>query len=363
MSRLWRRYPARTGFLLLFLILAGVIHAAYGTPWVERVIVPFNETFLMPSLRFLPGLLPFSCFEVLVAGGVLGLLVFLVLLVVGGIRASHRATFFYRRLSAFLCLLAGGYLLFCLTWGAYYHRDVLGSRLGLIARPVSAQQLYDAGVRLTEGLNRAAQQAPRGKNGNFILPGGEKKVLSSAPQVMENSGYAFLRGNFPPPKGMAASELLNYLFIDGIYCPFTGEANLNIAGHGLFFPASTLHEMAHQRGIAREDEANFVAYLVAKDSGDPSFAYAGYCLAFAHLSSALRSADPKKFEELYRLVDPVVLRDFSDYNAFLSRYITPAKDISNAANDAYLKSQGQAEGVKSYGRMVDLLVAELLSGS
>jgi hypothetical protein len=27
-------------------------------------------------------------------------------------------------------------------------------------------------------------------------------------------------------------------------------------------------------------------------------------------------------------------------------------------NDAYLKSQGQAQGVRSYGRMVDLLLAE-----
>jgi hypothetical protein len=70
----------------------------------------------------------------------------------------------------------------------------------------------------------------------------------------------------------------------------------------------------------------------------------------------------KKFESVSFWLTPG-FAGFSDYNAFLSRYITPAKDISNAANAAYLKSQGQADGVKSYGRMVDLLVAELLSGS
>jgi hypothetical protein len=32
--------------------------------------------------------------------------------------------------------------------------------------------------------------------------------------------------------------------------------------------------------------------------------------------------------------------------------------VAQASNDAYLKLQGQGEGRASYGRMVDLLVAE-----
>ena len=33
--------------------------------------------------------------------------------------------------------------------------------------------------------------------------------------------------------------------------------------------------------------------------------------------------------------------------------------VSNAVNHAYLKSAGHADGVRSYGRMVDLLIAAL----
>lgn len=358
-----RRYPARTILLLLFLLLSGMAHAAYGTQWVEKAIIPVNNKIIMPILSFLPSFMPFSCFEVLVAAGVAGGVAFLVLLIVGGIKAPHKGEFFYRRLCGLLCICAGGYLLFCITWGAYYYRPPLADRLGLAAGPVSSQQLYDAGKILTGQLNKAAKAAPRRENGLFTLPAGKKSVLDKAPQIMQNSHYDFLKGSYPPPKGMLVSPFMNYLFIDGIYGPFTGEANLNIKGHELFFASATLHEMAHQRGIAREDEANFIAYLVGKDCGDPAFTYSSNILAYTHLTDALYTADKKKFQELISLLDPMVQQDFMDYNAFLARYITPAKDISNHVNDTYLKAQGQAEGTKSYGRMVNLLVAQLLGNT
>jgi hypothetical protein len=363
MRNLRHRYPIRTFLLLLFLVLTGVVHAAYGTPWVEKSIIPLNRAICLPILSFFPSLLSFSCFEGLVAMGILGGFTFFVMLLIDGVKASKRVEFFYRRLLILFCILVGGYLLFCVTWGAYYYRSPLADRLGLDIKPVSTQQLYDAGVLLVDKLNQAAVAAPRGADGLFVLPEGKKGVLDRAPQVMDKSGYAFLMGRFPPPKGMLASELLNYLFIDGIYSSFTGEANLNMAGHDLFFPSVTLHEMAHQRGFAREDEANFLAYLVGKDSQDPVFVYAGYMLAYTHLSRALLSADQKKFKELSCLVNLKVFEDFQDYNAFLSSYITPVRDVADATNDVYLKSQGQAEGTKSYGRMVDLLVAQILTYS
>jgi hypothetical protein len=44
--------------------------------------------------------------------------------------------------------------------------------------------------------------------------------------------------------------------------------------------------------------------------------------------------------------------------AWAERYRGPAERVSQAVNNAYLKTQGQREGVRSYGRMVDLLIAE-----
>ena len=36
-----------------------------------------------------------------------------------------------------------------------------------------------------------------------------------------------------------------------------------------------------------------------------------------------------------------------------------AAEVHEQLNDAYLKANGQTEGVRSYGRMVDLLIAQM----
>ena len=36
-----------------------------------------------------------------------------------------------------------------------------------------------------------------------------------------------------------------------------------------FLPSTIVHEMAHQRGIASEQECNFIAIAVSLASGDP----------------------------------------------------------------------------------------------
>ena len=43
---------------------------------------------------------------------------------------------------------------------------------------------------------------------------------------------------------------------------------------------------------------------------------------------------------------------------FWQKYKTPVRAIGQRVNDAYLKSQGQTEGIRTYGMMVDLLIAD-----
>ena len=50
-------------------------------------------------------------------------------------------------------------------------------------------------------------------------------------------------------------------------------------------------------------------------------------------------------------------RDIRSNNAYWKRYETPVSEVSDRVNDAYLKANGQENGLRSYGRMVDLLLA------
>ena len=146
--------------------------------------------------------------------------------------------------------------------------------------------------------------------------------------------------------------------ISGIYFPFTGEPHVNAELPACQLPFVACHEIAHRLGFAREDEANFLAWLACRDHPDADFRYAGALAALRHALAVLALVDPAAFAvERERLAEPV-LRDLRDLEAFWSRWRGPLAELGSAVNDAYLTAQGELEGVASYGRVVDLLLAE-----
>ncbi|NIR77793.1 MAG: DUF3810 domain-containing protein, partial [Gemmatimonadetes bacterium] len=76
-------------------------------------------------------------------------------------------------------------------------------------------------------------------------------------------------------KTLGVTGLIDFLDIAGVYIPFTGEANVSGAQPDLSFPAVAAHEQAHQRGIARENEATFAGVLAAIHADDPLVRYSG----------------------------------------------------------------------------------------
>ena len=172
--------------------------------------------------------------------------------------------------------------------------------------------------------------------------------------------YSFvskLRSNM---KFIVFSEPMTYTHISGIYTYYTGEANLNTNFPDYQLVFTTAHEFAHQRGTAPENEANFVAFLACMESDDPFIRYAAYTNMLEYCMNALYSADHDLYSELYHKLDKRLIAEFNAYGQFYSKYTQSnniAAKVSGTVNDAYLKSQGQSAGSKSYGLVVDLAVA------
>jgi hypothetical protein len=169
--------------------------------------------------------------------------------------------------------------------------------------------------------------------------------------------FPWLTGFAAPPKAALLSPVLSRLGVSGIFSPFTGEPNVNTTLPPAEQPFSAAHEVAHQRGIAREDEANYVAYLACVGHPDRDFRYSGWLNAAQYTLGALYRADPAAHARAATW-SPAVRRDLLALKAWADRYRGKATEVGRRVNDAYLRSQGQADGVRSYGRMVDLLLAE-----
>jgi hypothetical protein len=139
----------------------------------------------------------------------------------------------------------------------------------------------------------------------------------------------------------------------------TGEANINTNYPDFLMPFTVAHEMAHQRGIAREDEANFVAFLVCAYSDDQYIRYSGYVNMLNYINSALGKSDSGKGKELFqKYTHADIQKEFIAYSSFFDRYReSTASKVTGTVNNAYLQSQGQKQGTKSYGLVVDLAVA------
>jgi len=194
----------------------------------------------------------------------------------------------------------------------------------------------------------------------MFIDGGYKTVFDRAIE-----GYDILSkdikevgGLYGKPKRILNSKFMSYAGISGIYSPFTFEANVNTLQPDSMIPSTASHEMAHQRGFAREDEANYIAYLTCKASPSKDFQYSGVLLGLIHSMNALYKYDKEAYFTLKEKYSEGVQADLKNINLFWSKYDGPIERTSTKINNAYLKSNYQKDGVYSYGRMVDLLIAE-----
>jgi hypothetical protein len=252
------------------------------------------------------------------------------------------------------------YLAFVILWGLNYRRPPYAALAGLDTRPATIAELTAVCEKLVAESNGARDGLPEDPEGVARLADGRRGALRRAP-----AGYGkaariqpVLEGPSAPPKPVAVSTALSYLGISGIFCPFTGEANVNMTLPEPDVPFAACHELAHAHGFAREDEANYVGYLACTRHPDADFRYSGLLAASMYAMNALARVDRDGHARLEARRAPGVRRDIAALAAWAKRYRGPAERVSQAVNNAYLKSQGEKEGVRSYGRMIDLLIAE-----
>lgn len=344
--------------LLSFIILALSLLAyclAIGSSQLADLLngsVSVAVRFILSSLSY-P--LPFSVFEALII--LLPLILFLTVFLI-----VRRADTTEKRVRSVLSLLGAVSLIFTsyiYTLGVGYRTTPLAQRIGIEdKREIDVDDLFHVTSEVVDEINSLAQ--------SLTFSDGETHMeydfnemsrrLISAYDGM-NREYDLLI-NYPSrAKPVYFSTVMSDLGISGIYSFFTGEANVNVEYPDYTIPYTAAHELAHQRGISRENEANFVAFLVCIHSEDEYIRYSGYLSLYEYLSSALYRADPDLYYTIRGELSDIALADMRASNAVYNEH----KDsilgkINDRLNDAYLKANG-TEGVISYSYVVRLAVS------
>ena len=249
--------------------------------------------------------------------------------------------------------------LFICSFGIGYYTSELDKKLDLDKKTVSAEELSKTANWLVEMVNIELENVDFEEKSSSVMPHTIREMnnllLKSYNKLSDK--YEFLPRLTSYVKPIMLSKPMTYTHISGVYTFFTGEANLNTNSPDYCAPFTAAHELAHQRGIAREDEANFIAFLVCTESDDPYIRYCGYINLCEYVLNALYDANQELWEENYLKLDLRARYEMKAYNDFYGKYRdNVVGEISGAINDAYLQANG-TEGTRSYGLVVDLAVA------
>ena len=356
-SKIRRIVPIGSFVTILLFILSLLIYtiAVYSPPFADFI----NSTvswFFRRILSFITDFLPFSLFELLIIAALplAGVAVWF------GIKRRGVAALRYA-----VALLSVPIFLFStylITFGVAYRTSEISDNLGISSRDeISKQELRDTYVMIRDFVNLYAEELD-----TSTLPSDMPYSLDELSRLISEAYSALASEHRDIPdypsrvKPVLFSTVMSSMRITGIFSPFTAEANINTEYPDYSLPFTVAHEFAHQRGIARENEANFIAHLVCTYSSDPFIRYSGYLSIYEYLASALYSLDAELYRELSASLSERASVDILASRSVSAKYKDSALGkINEQLNDLYLKSNG-TDGVISYTYVVRMAVGYYL---
>lgn len=353
--RLWELCPGRHILLLVSLCWTLFYFLfRYRQDWMNKICQVVVRPWHQLASHY-GSYVPISLAEVFITLAVL----FAVWLLICLGKGIHRRQWVsvYRRVLTLLSLASFFFGLFSLWWGVFYYSDSFQQQSGLRAQPVSRDDLFVTTAYFAALAGAYGDQVVRDEQGAYTVDLQEVFDRSETLYHEVSALYPCLNAPDTRPKPAVFSRLMSYLKTTGFFFPFTAEANINVDAPLYTIPATIAHELAHQRGVAREDEANFVAVLACLENGDPDFVYSAAMLAYTYLGNALHRTDYDAWYAVYSALPDSVKLDLRLHNQYWDQFETKVADVSETVYEGFLRTYGDDRGMQSYGACVDLLVA------
>lgn len=317
--------------------------------------------------RFLSGInkfFPFVAGELLVVGI---FLIYIIWTIWYLRRVFRRESGFLDMLKVLLLqwawLIVAGFALFLFMWGLNYQRLPIEERMNLEQRAEGREEAVNVGRRIVEGINRNfGTRDSASATGISQMTLSQQKMFQSietAFQLETMLGKAS-QGGFSDPKPLLFSGAATWLDIRGVYIPFTGEAAYNEKLMDCDLPFHVAHIKAHQRGFAREDEANFIAFVICIKSNEPYVRYSGYLHGLKVLDF-LEKSDANDVAALKSMIVPGAMADINARSTFGARSKSPIlSGVSDGAINVYLRANRIRGGLKNFVEDTPLIVNYML---
>lgn len=339
---------------------------------VERYYSQGIYLVISRTQRFLLGWIPFSIGDLLYGGVAIYLIITSVRFGWQIARRRHTRRDSLLAFQSIVIFALSIYIWFNVSWGLNYNRISITERLQLTNTEINPQDLKDVMNNLVLRLNTMQQFALENRQrldqkkhlfkeavASYDSLNRKPNFFSYTYPAMEenrNRGSIF-NYQYPAVKPSLYSYLGNYLGFTGYYNPFTGEAQVNTTVPAFILPFTTCHEIGHQLGFAKENEANLAGFLSARSSSDPAFLYSVYFEMYSYSRRYLYALDSMELKRLDSSLVPGVTNDYRILRQFLADHANPVEVLIDKLYSRYLRANEQPSGRVTYNEVVLLLVA------
>ena len=264
-----------------------------------------------------------------------------------------------QQLFKFGAYLSVFYFLFHILWALNYHRNSLYTTLNLEQKPYGLSELTTLSNHLLDNLKNIQLQLVENDTLSVIISYSKTEILKKTKLAYLDLADDYPQYQYKKPslKKSLFCLPLSYMGFSGYLNPLSGEAQVNSKVPKIKLPAISCHEVAHQLGIAAESEANFIGFLAATKSTDKNFNYSGYISALRYTIGAIHYKDSIASKNIIENLPAGVLKNIKESQEFWQSYQNDLEPFFKLFYENYLKANQQKDGMKSYSKMVGLLVA------
>ena len=333
-------------YIILILLAAFILVARNSTAvgeWYAVTVYPAVSA----ALSFCVSWIPFSLEEIVVLAGA----AIAVGIIIMGVKKKQR---WYKVCLKELELAVWIVVWFYMGWGMNYFRESLYERGGVERQKYNEVVFKEFLTDYAENLNAAyVDSLPPLKVEDF-----SDDIKSRYALIPEQMGLCAPH-QWQEPKKLLLNEIYSAVGVLGYMGPFFNEIQLN----GDLLPAQVpfcyAHELSHQLGVSNEDEANFWAYQMCRQSQIPQVRYSGYFAMLPYvLSNASRVLLPDEYKAFQQSIRPEVRRQFVEQREFWnSKYSKLLGNIQSAIYNAMLKGNKISSGTANYIQVVDMIIA------
>lgn len=348
MKLFFRNYFALFILVLTFILLKVLsFFPDFVTQYYSHGFYPKWASFL----RFVLGKIPFSVGDVMYFA--------VILIVIRWIWFLKKNWISYRKahLRKGMNFLIVIFVAFHVSWGFNYQRKSLATELKIKTKYTQAE-LEDFTWELIEKTNRLHVQITKNDTITYANPYDIETIF-----LKSEKAYTELSKHFPlfaysnlSVKKSLFSLPLSYMGFSGYLNPFTNEAQVNYLVPKYNVPTTTLHEMAHQLGIASESEANFIGYLASVSSDDVHFQYSGMSFALKYCLKNIERFETNRAEIFLETINRGVVANFIETEKYHEKYDSFFEVISKNWYDFFLKFNQQKDGLEGYNNFVGLML-------